>query len=173
MGGGGGVESDYSVCPGQDGLSVNPVYISWDLPSRGGGQPNFIKLQKNAFSEIRCSLPFELWAWLEQKSGLEFSGDGTAGYMHGTAGYMVEKVKIVSVHVRYFSFFSFFSFFSLCQSGYVRLHQVTSVYVGGMGRGARQLEMLPQIQCAHTLPVTCHWGLLNKQVSGEGGWITG
>ena len=26
--GGGGVESDYSVCPRQDGLSGNPVYIS-------------------------------------------------------------------------------------------------------------------------------------------------
>ena len=24
--------------------------------------------------------------------------------------------------------------------GYIRLHQVTSVYVGGMGRGARQYE---------------------------------
>ena len=76
---------------------------------------------------------------MEQKSGLEFSGDGTVGYMHGTAGYMVvEKVIIVSVHVRYFSFFSFFS---LCQTGYIRLrrlHQVTSVYVGGTGRGARQ-----------------------------------
>ena len=32
---------------------------------------------------------------------------------------MVEKVIIVSVHVRYFSYFSFFS---LCQSGYVSLH---------------------------------------------------
>ena len=31
---------------------------------------------------------------------------------------MVEKVIIVSVHVRYFSYFSFFS---LCQSGYVSL----------------------------------------------------
>ena len=67
---------------------------------------------------------------MEQKSGLEFSGDGTAGYMHGTAGYMVvEKVIIVSVHVCYFSFFSFFSFFSLCLTGYVMLHQVTSGYV--------------------------------------------
>ena len=72
---------------------------------------------------------------MEQKSGLEFSGDGAAGYMHGTAGYMVEKVKIVSVHVRYFSFFSLFQFLqfrsvSLSQvtSGYVRLHQVASVY---------------------------------------------
>ena len=48
------------------------------------------------------------------------------------------KVIIVSVHVRYFSFFSFFS---LCLTGYIRLrrlHQVTSVYVGGTGRGARQ-----------------------------------
>ena len=69
---------------------------------------------------------------MEQKSGLEFSGDGTAGYMHGTAGYMVEKVKIVSVHVRYFSFFSFFQFLqfrsvSLSQvtSGYIRLRQFT------------------------------------------------
>ena len=95
------------------------------FPQGGGGQPNFIKLQKNAFSEIRCSLQFELWAWLEQKSGLEFSGDGTAGYM-------VEKVKIVSVHVRYFSFFSFFQFLqfrsvSLSQvtSGYIRLRQFT------------------------------------------------
>ena len=26
---------------------------------------------------------------MEQKSDLEFSGGGTAGYMHGTAGYMV------------------------------------------------------------------------------------
>ena len=52
---------------------------------------------------------------------------------------------IVSVHVR---FFSFVSFVSLCQfmlvyvsqvtSGYIRLHQVDSVYVGGTGRGARQ-----------------------------------
>ena len=53
---------------------------------------------------------------------------------------MVEKVIIVSVHVRYFSFFSFLS---LCLTGYVRLrrlHQVTSVYVGGTGRGARQYE---------------------------------
>ena len=51
---------------------------------------------------------------------------------------VVEKVIIVSVHVHYFSFFSFFS---LCLTGYVRLcrlHQVTSVYVGGTGRGARQ-----------------------------------
>ena len=32
----------------------------------------------------------------------------------------------------------FFSFFSLGQLDYVRLHQVTSVYVGGTGRGARQ-----------------------------------
>ena len=63
---------------------------------------------------------------MEQKSGLEFSGDGTAGYMHGTAGYMVEKVKIVSVHVRYFSFFSFFQF---PQFRSVRLHQVTSDYI--------------------------------------------
>ena len=57
---------------------------------------------------------------------------------------MVRKVIIVSVHVHYFSFFS------LCQSGYVRLHQVTlgyirfrqvkSVYVGGTGRGARQFS---------------------------------
>ena len=47
---------------------------------------------------------------------------------------VVRKVIIVSVHVRYFSFFSFFSLsVRLC-----RLHQVTSVYVGGMGRGARQ-----------------------------------
>ena len=41
----------------------------------------------------------------------------------------MEKVIIVSVHVRYFSFFSFFS---LCQTAYVRLrrlHQVTSGYV--------------------------------------------
>ena len=58
---------------------------------------------------------------MEQKSGLEFSGDGTAGYMHGTAGYMVEKVKIVSVHVRYFSFFSFFQFLQFTS---VRLRQV-------------------------------------------------
>ena len=52
---------------------------------------------------------------------------------------MVRKVIIVSVHVRYFSFFSFFS---LCLTGYIRLrrlHQVTSVYVEGTGRGARQL----------------------------------
>ena len=38
---------------------------------------------------------------------------------------VVEKVIIVSVHVRYFSFFSFLS---LCLTGYVRLrrlHQVT------------------------------------------------
>ena len=40
---------------------------------------------------------------------------------------MVEKVIIVSVHVRYFSFFSSFS---LCQSGYARLYQVTSGYAG-------------------------------------------
>ena len=39
--------------------------------------------------------------------------------MHGTAGYMVEKVKIVSVHVHYFSFFSFFS---LVLSGNISLH---------------------------------------------------
>ena len=63
---------------------------------------------------------------MEQKSGLEFSGDGTAGYMHGTAGYMVEKVKIVSVHVHYFSFFSFFQFL---QFRSVSLSQVTSGYV--------------------------------------------
>ena len=63
---------------------------------------------------------------MEQKSGLEFSGDGTAGYMHGTAGYMVEKVKIVSVHVRYFSFFSFFQFL---QFRSVSLSQVTSGYI--------------------------------------------
>ena len=69
---------------------------------------------------------------MEQKSGLEFSGDGIAGYMHGTVGYMVEKVKIVSVHVRCFSFFSFFQFLqfrsvSLSQvtSGYIRLCQFT------------------------------------------------
>ena len=38
-------------------------------------------------------------------------------------------------------YFSYFSFFSLCLTGNVRLrrlHQVTSVYVGGTGRGARQ-----------------------------------
>ena len=35
---------------------------------------------------------------------------------------VVEKVIIVSVHVRYFSFFSFFS---LCQTGYIRLRQFT------------------------------------------------
>ena len=46
--------------------------------------------------------------------------DGTCGDM------VVEKVIIVSVHVRYFSFFSFFC---LCQTGYVRLCQVTSGYV--------------------------------------------
>ena len=68
---------------------------------------------------------------MEQKSGLEFSGDGTAGYMHGTAGYMVvEKVIIVSVHVRYFNFFQFLQFRSVrlsqLRSGYIRLHQVTS-----------------------------------------------
>jgi len=52
--------------------------------------------------------------------------------MHGTDGYMVEKVKIVSVHVCYFSFFSFFQFLqfrsvSLSQvtSGYIRLQQFT------------------------------------------------
>ena len=56
---------------------------------------------------------------MEQKSGLEFSGDGTAGYM-------VEKVKIVSVHVRYFSFFSFFQFL---QFRSVSLSQVTSSYI--------------------------------------------
>ena len=39
----------------------------------------------------------------------------------------MEKVIIVSVHVRYFSFFSFFS---LCLTGYVRLRQVTSGYAG-------------------------------------------
>ena len=39
---------------------------------------------------------------------------------------VVEKVIIVSVHVRYFSFFSFFS---LRQSGYIRLRQYTSDYV--------------------------------------------
>ena len=42
---------------------------------------------------------------------------------------VVEKVIIVSVHVRYFSFFSFFS---LCQTGYIRLrrlHQVMLVYI--------------------------------------------
>ena len=64
---------------------------------------------------------------------------------------MVRKVIIVSVHVRYFSFFSFFS---LCQTGYVRLrqvmlgyirlHKVTSVYVGGTGRGARQFNCFIQ-----------------------------
>ena len=43
--------------------------------------------------------------------------DGTCGDM------VVEKVIIVSVHVRYFSFFSFFS---LRQTGYIRLRQVTS-----------------------------------------------
>ena len=41
-------------------------------------------------------------------------------------GWVVRKVIIVSVHVRYFSFFSFFS---LCQTGYVRLRQVTSGYI--------------------------------------------
>ena len=49
--------------------------------------------------------------------------DGTCRVM------VVEKVIIVSVHVRYFSFFRFFS---LCQTGYIRLrrlHQVTSGYV--------------------------------------------
>ena len=45
--------------------------------------------------------------FLNEKSGLEFSGGGTAGYM----------VKIVSVHVHYFSFFS------LGQLGYVRFRQ--------------------------------------------------
>ena len=63
--------------------------------------------------------------------------DGASGYTTGTGSY-TKKVKIVSVHVRYFSFFSFFS---LCLTGYVRLrrlHQVMSVYVEGTGRGARQ-----------------------------------
>ena len=47
---------------------------------------------------------------------------------------------IVSVHVRYFSFFSLFSYVRLRQvtPGYIRLCQVTSVYVGGTGCGARQ-----------------------------------
>ena len=53
----------------------------------------------------------------------------THANMHGTAGYMVEKVKIVSVHVRYFSFFQFLQFrsVSLSQvtSGYIRLRQFT------------------------------------------------
>ena len=51
---------------------------------------------------------------------------GTAGYMHGTAGYKVEKVKIVSVHVRYFSFFSFFSLCLTGYAGYIMLRQFTS-----------------------------------------------
>ena len=51
---------------------------------------------------------------------------------------------IVSVHVRYFSFFSLFSYVRLRQvtPGYIRLCQVTSVYVGGTGRGARQFTNL-------------------------------
>ena len=48
----------------------------------------------------------------------KFSGGGGGG-----GWWVVEKVIIVSVHVRYFSFFS------LCQTGYVRLHQVTSGYI--------------------------------------------
>ena len=126
VGGGGGVESDYSVCPCQDGLSGNPVYIIWDLPLKGGGPTQFHQVTKNAFSEIRCSLPFELWAWLEQKSGLEFSGGGTAGYM-------VENSENSVCPRPLLQFLQFRS---------VRLRQVPSVYVGGTGRGARQYGSL-------------------------------
>ena len=54
---------------------------------------------------------------------------------------VVRKVIIVSVHVRYFSFFSFSVYVKQVTSGYVRLHQVKSVYVGGTGRGARQKKV--------------------------------
>ena len=47
---------------------------------------------------------------------------------------------IVSVHVHYFSFFSFFSLYLTSYVRLRRLHQVTSVYIGGTGRGARQLK---------------------------------
>ena len=51
--------------------------------------------------------------------------DGASGYTTGAGGY-TKKVKIVSVHVRYFSFFSFFQFLQFMS---VRLRQVTSGYV--------------------------------------------
>ena len=43
-------------------------------------------------------------------------------------------------------FLQFFQFMSVwlgqVTSGYIRLHQVTSVYVGGTGRGARQQDKI-------------------------------
>ena len=51
--------------------------------------------------------------------------DGASSYTTGAGGY-TKKVKIVSVHVCYFSFFSFFQFL---QFRSVRLRQVTSGYI--------------------------------------------
>ena len=85
---------------------------------------------------MRCSLPSELWAWLEQKSGLEFSGDGTAGYMQGTARYMVDYIENSVCPRLLLQFLQFFQFMS------DRLRQVTPVYVGGTGRGARQFHYI-------------------------------
>ena len=57
---------------------------------------------------------------------------------------VVRKVIIVSVHVLYFSFTPVL----LIKEGlsgtqvYIGLHQFTSVYVGGQGRGARQLSII-------------------------------
>ena len=50
--------------------------------------------------------------------------DGTAGYMHGTAGYMVENSENSVCPRPLLQFLQFFfSFFSLSQLGYIKLRQ--------------------------------------------------
>ena len=51
---------------------------------------------------------------------------------------------IVSVHVHFFCLSVASVYVSQVTSGYVRFHQVTSVYVGGTGRGARQFHEFVQ-----------------------------
>ena len=64
---------------------------------------------------------------MEQKSGLEFSVDGTAGYMHGTAGYMVENSENSVCPRPLLQFLQFF--FQFLQFRSVSLSQVTSGYI--------------------------------------------
>ena len=78
---------------------------------------------------------------------------------------VVRKVIIVSVHVHYFSFFSVFSVYvSHATSGFVRLCQIKSVYVGGMGCGAQQYPTILIICDDYHICSTCHWILLIKTI---------
>ena len=124
----------------------------------------------NSFKEVS-------WWWLRKCLsltlvsrfiGFSVCGPGCCQGAHGWDGRLLKvskslvvvgggwlKVIIVSVHVRYFSFFS------LCQTGYVRLcrlHQVTSVYVGGTGRRARQYESYVKvINCSDSGSIFIHF----------------